>query len=102
MLGDVTVRHPPPGVCDIEEDVDRFPSADEHGVFPDEIRLLDAVSCKNEKSPCAVNVERVRHRMVGVHLVDEADLDLITTSEVPVDGGIFGAGVAIDELPAHV
>ena len=102
MLGDVTVRHPPPWIRDVEEDVDGFPGADENGVFPDEVRLFDAVSCENEKSPCAVNVERVRHRMIGVHLVHEADLDLITNSEFPVDGGVFGAGVAIDELPAHV
>ena len=102
MLGDVTVRHPPSWIRDVEEDVDRFPGADENGVLPDEVRLLDAVPCENEKSPCAVNVERVRHRMVGVHLVDEADLDLITDAEFPVDAGVFGSGVAIDELPTHV
>src|SRR4029078_5580303 len=43
-----------------------------------------------------------RHGMLLVHLVDEADLDLITDAEFPVDAGVFGSGVAIDELPTHV
>ena len=57
---------------------------------------------EDQESARAVNVERVRHRMIGVHLVDEADLDLITDSELPVDRRVRRARVPVDELPAHV
>jgi hypothetical protein len=33
----------------------------------------------------AVDVERVVHRTVGVHLVDEADLDPVPDGELPID-----------------
>ena len=102
MLGDVAVRHPTTRIGHVEEDVDRLARPDEHCVFPDEVRLLDAISCQNEKPSRTVDVERVRHRMVGVHLVDKADLDLVSNPEYPVDRGVRCAGVAVDEFPAHV
>ena len=40
--------------------------------------------------------------MVGVHLVDQADLDLVSNPEIPVDRGVRRPNVTVDELPAHV
>ena len=42
------------------------------------------------------------HRVVGVHLVDQAELHLVADAERPVDLGVLRAGLAVDELPAHV
>src|SRR5262245_3334896 len=47
-------------------------------------------------------MERVMHRMVGLFLVDEPDLDLVADPESPVDGGVLGTGLPIDHQPAHV
>ena len=49
-----------------------------------------------------MDVERVVHRVVRVHLVDQPHLHLVTDSEFPVDCMVFGAGCAVDQLPAHV
>jgi hypothetical protein len=35
--------------------------------------------------------------MVGFHLVDEPDLDLIAELELPVDGRVLGAGFPVDD-----
>ena len=51
MLGNVAVSHPSARIRDIEEDVDGFPGADENGVFPDEVRLIDAVAARTRKRP---------------------------------------------------
>src|SRR5207247_1968553 len=40
--------------------------------------------------------------VVGIHLVDEAELHLIADPEGPVNLCVLGPGVAIDQLPAHV
>ena len=40
--------------------------------------------------------------MVGVHLVDEADLHTVADPKPPVDPCILRARLAVDELPAHV
>ena len=40
--------------------------------------------------------------MVGVHLVDEADLHLVADAEPPVDRGVLSTCLAVDELPSHV
>src|SRR5215218_6200119 len=77
MLGDVAMRHPTTGVRDVQEDVDRLACADEDGVLPDEVRLDDPVPREDEEAAGAVYVEWVWHRVVGVHLVDETDLDLV-------------------------
>ena len=47
---------------------------------------------QHEPAPRTMYMERVRHRMVGVHLVDESDLDLISNPELPV--GAFAAPVS--------
>jgi hypothetical protein len=57
---------------------------------------------RTRKAPGAVDVEGVRHRMVGVHLVDEADLDLIADANFQSMAAFAAPGVAVDELPAHV
>src|SRR4029453_10043407 len=47
-------------------------------------------------------MEGMRHRMVRVHLVDEADLDLAADAEAPGDGPVLRTRWAVHELPAHV
>src|SRR6476619_7495104 len=102
VLGDVAMRHPSARIRDVEHDVDGFSCSHEDGVLPDEVRLLDAIAREHQEPPRAVHVERVRHWMVGVHLVDETDLDLVSNAELPVDCCVRCAGIAVDELPAHV
>src|SRR5262249_36991932 len=102
VLRDVAVGHPDARVRHVEEYVDGLAGADEHGVLPDEVRLRDAVTREDEEPPSAMNVEGVRHRMVGVHTVDEPDLHLVTYAEVPVDPGVLRARGSVDQLPAHV
>jgi hypothetical protein len=42
------------------------------------------------------------HRVVGVHLVDQPQLDLVSDAELPVDRVVHRACLPIDEVPAHV
>jgi hypothetical protein len=102
VLGYVTVRHPETRLAHVQEDVDGLPGPDEHRVLPNQIRLDKAVSAQDEKAARAVDMERVMHRMVGLHLVDEPDLDLVADVELPVDGGVLSAGFPIDDQPAHI
>ena len=102
VLGDVAVRHPQAGVGDVEEDVDGLAGADEDGVLPHEVVVGFAVAGEHEEPAGAVDVERVVHRVVLVHVVDEADLDPVADLERPVDVPVLLAGVAVDELPDHV
>ena len=90
------------GMGDVEEDVDGLAGRDEHGVLPDEVGLGDAVAGEDEEAAGAVDVERMVHRVVRVHLVDDPDLDLVADAEAPVDPMPFRSGVSVDELPAHV
>ena len=53
------------------------PVRDEDGVGPDEVRLDDAVAGQDQETARSVDVERMVHRMVGLHLVDQADLHLV-------------------------
>src|SRR5687768_2745395 len=92
MLRDVAVRHPATGIADVEKDVNRLARADEHGVLPDEVRLGGTVTRKDEKAPGTMNVERVWHRVIRVHLVQQADLHLVANAEAPVDRGVLGTG----------
>ena len=62
----------------------------------------DAVAGQDEEPSGSVDVERVVHRVVGVHLVDEPDLHAVADAEVPVDRVVLGVVGAVDELPAHV
>ena len=62
----------------------------------------DAVAGEDEEAPGAVDVERVVHRVVGVHLVDQPDLHAVADAEPPLDGVVLGVVGAVDELPAHV
>ena len=78
------------------------PGADEHGVLPDEVGLRNAVAGEDDEAAGAVDVERMVHRVVRVHLVDEPELDAVADRELPIDPVIGGTGVAVDELPAHV
>ena len=91
VLGDVAVRHPVAGVRDIEEDVDCLPGTDEHGVLPHEVRLGLTVAREDEEASGPVDVEGMGHRVVGVHLVDEADLHLVADAEPPADGRVLGS-----------
>src|SRR5262249_7794182 len=50
----------------------------------------------------AVQVEGVVHGVVGVHLVDQCDLDPVAFGELPVDSGVGRAGGPVDQLPPHV
>src|SRR4051794_1165050 len=102
VLGDVAVRHPAAGVGDVEEDVDGLPGPDEYGVLPDEVRLDDFIAGEDQEAPGPVDVERVRHGMVRVHLVHEPELHLVADVERPVDLGVLCAGLFVDELPPHV
>ena len=72
--------------------------------FQTRLGSTTAVAAQDEEATRAVDVERVVHRMVGVHLVDEPDLHLVADPEPPVDRVVLGAraGRPVDELPAHV
>ena len=70
--------------------------------FHDEVRFGLAVAGEHEEPAGAVDVERVVHRMVLVHVVDEADLHPVADAERPVDLPVLLSRVAIDELPDHV
>src|SRR5215211_1473178 len=96
VLGDVAVRHPETWVAHVQENVDSLPGADKHGVLPNEVRLDSAVSAQDEEAARAVDVERVMHRMVGLHLVDEPDLDLVADAEPPADRVVLGAGRPVE------
>src|SRR4051812_44487525 len=85
VLGDVAVGHPPARVGDVEQDVDDLTGAHQDGVGPHQVGLDDVVAAEHEEAAGAVDVERVVHRVVGVHLVDEADLHPVANRELPRD-----------------
>jgi hypothetical protein len=68
VLGDVAVRHPTAGGRHVEQDVDGLAGSYE----PDEVLLRKVVAGEHDEAAGAVDVERVVHRVVGVHLVDQA------------------------------
>ena len=68
------------------------PVRDQDGVLPDQVGLDDPVAGEDQEAARPVDVERVVHRVVGVHLVDQADLHPIADPEAPVDRGVLGAG----------
>ena len=74
----------------------------QHRVLPDEVGLGHAVAAQDEEAARPVDVERMVHRVVAGHLVEQPDLHLVADAEAPVDRRVFGVGVAVDELPAHV
>ena len=94
VLGDVAVRHPQPGIGDVQQDVDGLARAQQHGVLPHQVRLRLAVPGQDEEPAGAVDVERVVHRVVGVHLVDQPDLHPVTDGERPADGAVHRPGLA--------
>jgi hypothetical protein len=59
MLSDMAVSHPQAGVGDVEEDVDRLPGWDEHGVGPDEVGLDNAAASQGQEAACSVDVEGI-------------------------------------------
>ena len=63
-------------------------------------RLL--VSCEDEEVAGSMNVERVMHRVIGIHLVDQRDLHPVADGERPTHGAILGTSLPVDELPDHV
>jgi hypothetical protein len=81
VLGDVAVRHPAAGICDLEQEVDDLTGRYQHGVLPDEVRLNRSVAAQDQEAACPVDVEGVVHRMVGLHLVDEPDLHPVADPE---------------------
>ena len=98
----MAVRHPEARIADVEEDVHRLPFPHQDRVLPDQVRFGDPVPGEDQEAACAMDVEGVVHGMVGVHLVDQADLHLVSHREPPCDGAILCAGVTVHELPAHV
>ena len=59
---------------------------------------LDPVAATMHQEPAGpVDVERVVHRVIGVHLVHEPDLHPVADRERPVDLGVACARVAIDQ-----
>ena len=88
------------GVGHVEQDVDGLAGAHEDGVLPDEVLLGGVRRGEDEEAAGAVDVEGVVHRVVGVHLVDQPDLDLVADPELPVDRVVHRACLAVDELPA--
>ena len=102
VLGDVAVRHPESGVGDVEQDVDGFARAHEYGVFPGEVGLDVVVAGEYEEAAGSVDVEGVVHRVIRVHLVEQADLDLVADPEAPLDGTVLGSCCRVNQLPAHV
>ena len=77
MLGDMAVSHPQSRFGELEQDVDRLARPHENRVLPDEVGRRLTVSRENEKSAGTVHVERMVHRMVALHRVDEADLHAV-------------------------
>src|SRR5262249_11156267 len=67
-----------------------------------EIRSRLVVAREDQEAASPVDVERVRHRMIGVHFVDQPKLHLVPDMKRPVDLGVLGACLSVDELPAHV
>ena len=49
MLGNMAMRHPETGNCDIEEDVNDLAHGHEHRILPDEVRLRNAVAGQNRE-----------------------------------------------------
>src|SRR5438270_350633 len=66
------------------------------------LRLDDAVSAQHEEPAGTVHVERMVHGMVPGHFVEQPDLDLVTDPKTPVDRGVLGVRVTVDQLPAHI
>ena len=102
VLGDVAVRHPETRVRDVQEDVDDLAGTHQHRVLPHEILLGDAVAGKDDEAARAVDMERVVHRVVGIHLVHKSQLDLVADAELPGDRIVDCSGRSIDEVLAHV
>src|SRR5215211_7504580 len=61
-----------------------------------------AVPREDEEAAGSVDVERVVHRVIRVHLVDEPDLHSLAYGERPGDGVVLGPALPVDELPDHV
>ena len=102
VFGDVAVGHPDSGVGDVEQDVDGLAGAHEHGVLPGQVGLDGVVAGEYEEAAGSVDVEGVVHRVIRVHLVEQADLDLVADLEAPLDGTVLGSCCRVDQLPAHV
>ena len=98
----MAVRHPNTWVCHVEQDVDGLASVYKDGVLPREVRLDHVVAGEDEEPTRAVDVERVVHRVVLVHVVHQADLHSVTDRERPLDLPVLLAAVQVDELPDHV
>jgi len=97
-----TVRHPDSGIGDVQQDVDGLTSADQHGVLPHQVRFHLPVAGHDQEPAGAVHVERVVHRVIGVHLVDQPDLHLVTDPEPPGDPVVPRSGVPVEKDPPHV
>src|SRR5664279_1672708 len=57
VFGDVAVRHPDPGIGDVQQDVDGFSAAHEHGVLPDQVPFdgPSRLRIRNRPAPCTWN-----------------------------------------------
>jgi len=60
------------------------------------------VAGQDQEAAGSMDVERVVHRVIGVHLVDQPDLHPVTHREGPVDIRVLRPGLAVDQLPDHV
>jgi hypothetical protein len=102
MLGDVAVRHPQTGIRDVEQDVHGPSRWHKHGVLPHQVGFRLALTRQDEEAPGAMDMERVVHRVIRLHLVNESDLHPVADREGPRDGPILGSALPVDEHPSHV
>src|SRR4029453_17360572 len=79
----------------------RLAGADEHCVLPHQVRFDRPVTGEDQKPAGTVEVEGVMHGMVGVHLVDQPDLEPLSDAEPPVDCRAVDPSGAIEESPVH-
>ena len=83
-----------PSVCvPIGRTAGNLPVGIQDGVLPHEVVVDVAIPRQDEEAAGAVDVERMRHGVIGAHLVDEPDLDAVADGELPRDLRVLRAGV---------
>ena len=93
VLRDVAIGHPGSGIRDVEEDVHGFPVRTSTVSFQTRFGSSTPSRARIREPARSVDVEWMRHGMVGIELVDEADLHAVADAEPPVDGA-FSAPVS--------
>ena len=70
------------------------PARNEHRVLPHQVGLCLPVARQDEEATRSVDVERVVHRVIGLHLVHESDLHPVADRECPRDGAVLGSALS--------